>query len=91
MATEPITLKDEHESFIQEAVSSGAYGTRNDVVATALEVLKTQELLRKARREELKGEIQKGIDQLRRGETADFTAEDIKRLGRERLAKQTGL
>ena len=68
----------------------GAYGTRNDVVATALEVLKTQELLRKAHRVELKEEIQTGIDQWRRGETADFTAEDITRLGREHLAKQAG-
>jgi hypothetical protein len=33
-----------------------------------------------------KKEVQKGIDELDRGETVEFTAADIQRLGRERLA-----
>jgi antitoxin ParD1/3/4 len=89
MTTLSITFRDEDDRFIQEAVKSGNYLTQSEVVATALELLKAREELRRIRREQLKVEIQKGVEQLDRGETAEFTAEDIKRLGRERLAAQT--
>jgi antitoxin ParD1/3/4 len=86
MTTLSITLRDEDERFIQNAVQSGSYLTHSEVVAAALDLLKAREEFRRIRREQLKAEIRKGIDQLDRGETAEFTAEDIKRLGRERLA-----
>lgn len=72
MTTVPITLKDEDQRFIEEAIKSGSYVTKSEVVATALELLKTHEEIRKTRRAELKREIQKGIDQLERGETVEF-------------------
>jgi len=86
MTTLPITLRDEDERFIQNAVRSGSYLTHSEVVASALDLLKAREEFRRIRREQLRTEIQKGVEQLDRGETAEFTAEDIKRLGRERLA-----
>jgi antitoxin ParD1/3/4 len=86
MTTLSITLRDEDGSFIENAVQSGSYLTQSEVVATALELLKTHEELRVIRRAQLKKEVQKGIDELDRGETVEFTAADIQRLGRERLA-----
>jgi len=88
MRTVAITLRDEDESFVQNAVKSGSYLTQSEVVATALELLRTREELRRIRREQLKKEIQIGIDQLDRGETVEFTAADIMREGRARLAAE---
>jgi antitoxin ParD1/3/4 len=88
MTTLPITLRDEDETFIQKAVKSGSYLTQSEVIARALDLLRAREELRDIRREHLKKEIQKGIEQLDRGETVEFTAQDIIRLGRERLAAE---
>ncbi len=88
MTTVAITLRDEDDSFVQNAVKSGSYLTQSEVVATALELLRTREELRRIRREQVKKEIQVGIDQLDRGETVEFTAEDIMREGRARLAAE---
>ena len=83
-----ITLRDEDEHFIPTAVQSGSSRTQSEVVATALGMLETHEEPCRVRREQLKARIQLGIDQLDRGETVEFNAEDIKRLGRERLAAE---
>jgi antitoxin ParD1/3/4 len=88
MTTLSITLRDEDGHFIENAVQSGSYLTQSEVVATALELLKTHEELRQVRREHLKKEVLKGIDELDKGETVEFTAPDIQRLGRERLASE---
>lgn len=86
MTTRSITLRDEHESLIQQAVKSGRFLSESEVVAEALNEFQAREELRRIRREHLKKEIQKGIDELDRGETVEFNAADIMRLGRERLA-----
>ncbi|MBM3841169.1 MAG: type II toxin-antitoxin system ParD family antitoxin, partial [Verrucomicrobia bacterium] len=70
MTTLPITMKEEHQDFIVSAVSSGSYLTQSEVVAAALDLLKAREALRHNRRQELRKEIQNGIDQLERGETS---------------------
>jgi len=63
MTTLSITLRDEDGHFIENAVQSGSYLTPSEVVATALELLKTHEQLRQIRREHLKREVLKGIDE----------------------------
>ncbi|MEO6848111.1 MAG: type II toxin-antitoxin system ParD family antitoxin [Chthoniobacterales bacterium] len=72
MTTVAITLKDEDERFIDEAVKSGSYVTKSEVVAMALDLLKMREEFRKARRTELKKQIQKGISELERDEVVEF-------------------
>ena len=86
MTTLSITLRDEDQTFIEQAVNSGSYLTQSEVVATALDLLKSHEELYQIRRAHLKMEVLRGVEQLDRGETAEFTADDIKREGRERLA-----
>ena len=72
MTTVPISLNDEHEQFIRDAVDAGAFTSKSEVVATALDLLKIRDELRRARRAQLQQEIQKGIGELDRGETAEF-------------------
>ena len=72
MAIVEITLQDADKRFIEEAVKSGSYVTQSEVVASALDLLKTHEKLRQTRRAELKKEIAKGLEELQRGETASF-------------------
>lgn len=77
MTTVAITLRDEDDRFIEEAVKSGSFLTKSEVVAIALDLLKTREEFRKARRAELKREIQKGIDEVSRGEVVDFDSKSF--------------
>jgi antitoxin ParD1/3/4 len=52
--------------------------------------LDESEEVRAMRREELRREIQKGIDSLARGEGVPLDIEEIKREGRRRLAGRNG-
>jgi antitoxin ParD1/3/4 len=77
MTTVAITLNDEHEQFIREAVDTGTFATKSEVVAIALEMLKVREELRRARRAELKREIDKGIADLDSGNVVPFDLEQF--------------
>ena len=57
-----------YAELIRELVESGRYGSAAEVVLDALSLLRDRELLRKAKEEWLKAEIQKGIDSADRGE-----------------------
>jgi len=72
MTTFPITFREKDERFIQDAIRLGSYLTQSEVVSAALELLRTRDELRKAKRVKLKQKIQKGIDELDRGESAGF-------------------
>ena len=88
MTTVAITLNEDHEKFIRDAVDGGSFTTKSEVVATALDILKTREELRKARRAELKREIEKGIAELDAGKTAEF---DLESFLADMNAKRTSL
>jgi antitoxin ParD1/3/4 len=77
MTTVAITLKDEDERFIDEAVKSGSYLTKSEVVAIALELLKGKNEALTSHRAKLKIEIAKGLLQLERGETVDFNQQSF--------------
>ena len=72
MTTRSITLRDEHESLIQQALKSGRFLSESEVVAEALSEFQVHEEIRRAKFAELKAKIQVGIDQLDRGETVEF-------------------
>lgn len=77
MITVPITLREEDQRFIEEAVKSGSFLTTSEVVAIALDLLKTREEFRKARRAELQREIQKGIDEVACGKVVEFDSKSF--------------
>jgi antitoxin ParD1/3/4 len=75
-----------YADLLRELVESGRYGSAAEAVLDALSLLRDQELLRKAKREWLKAEIQKGIDSADRGEL--IPAEEVfERLRAEIAAK----
>jgi antitoxin ParD1/3/4 len=77
MITRPITLRDEHQRLIQQALESGRFLSESEVVAAALSEFQVHEEIRRAKFTELKTKIQLGIDQLDRGETAEFNLEEF--------------
>lgn len=90
-----VSLTPELENLVNEKVKSGLYNSASEVVREALRLLKEQDELRRIRLEELRREIQIGIDQIESGEFAVYEsseefATEIKKRGRERLAAQEG-
>ena len=88
MTTVAISLKDEDQHFLEEVVKSGRYLSESEVVAEALSDFRVREAIRRAKLDELRAKVQVGIEQADRGDFVEFTAEDVKREGRARLAPQ---
>jgi antitoxin ParD1/3/4 len=57
-----VSLTPELERFIRERVDSGRYHSSSEVVREALRLLEEREQLRALRLEELRREIQRGVD-----------------------------
>jgi antitoxin ParD1/3/4 len=80
-----ISLPQHLEEMVKGKVESGLYNSASEVMREALRLLEERDQLRELRLEELRREIQKGIDS---GEATPLDIEKIKARGRERLAKQ---
>jgi antitoxin ParD1/3/4 len=61
-------LSPRQETLVNEALRSGAYQNPNDVIDRALEVLHEQDEWLMASRQIINAKIQRGIDELDRGE-----------------------
>lgn len=83
-----ISLKDEDRHFLEEAVKSVRFFSESEVVAEAFAEFRVREAIRHAKLDELRARVQVGIKQADRGDFTAFTAEDVKREGRQRLAAQ---
>lgn len=86
-----ISLPPALEKFIQDKIGSGCYSTASEVVRDGLRLLQEQERFRQMRLEELRREVQIGIDEIERGEGITYDSiedfiEDVKKHGRERQA-----
>jgi antitoxin ParD1/3/4 len=88
VTTRQITFSDEHEAILRQALKSGRYLSESEVVAEALRDFQFHEAARQAKKEEIRGKVQVGIEQANRGEFVEFTAEDVKAEGRKRLGIQ---
>ena len=88
MTTVTITLRDEDREFIDSAMKSGRYVTESEAMADAIAELRARESLRQARLAELRAKVAVGIDQLDRGEGAEWNIEDIKAKGQALLASR---
>lgn len=82
-----ISLNPHFEELVKSKVESGLYNSASEVMREALRLLEERDQLRELRLEELKREIQKGIDS---GESTPLDMEAIKARGRKRLAAQQG-
>lgn len=70
-----ITLSPELELLIDRKVKTGRYNSAGEVVREGLRLLDDQDRLREIRRDELREELQKGIDDLRAGRYIEFKSE----------------
>lgn len=66
-----VSLSPELEQLIEEKVKTGMYNSASEVIRAGLRLLQEQDELRQIRLQELKREVQKGLDQIERGEVVD--------------------
>lgn len=80
-----VSLTPELERFVQSRVESGLYKSSSEVIREALRILWERERLRTSDMEQLKADLQVGLDQLDAGQSRPVDVEEIKRRGRARL------
>lgn len=83
-----VSLTPELERLVNQKVQSGMYSSASEVVREALRLLNGQEELRNRKLEDLRKEIQIGLDQLNRGEGVPLDIAKIKSRLRKRLQEQ---
>ena len=66
-----VSVGQEFEDYVRAKVTSGDYASVSEVVRDGLRLLQEKEELFEARVQSLRGGIQKGIDQVERGEVRD--------------------
>jgi Arc/MetJ-type ribon-helix-helix transcriptional regulator len=71
------SLSPENEQFLERAISVGMYHDRDEAIDRAVELLR--------RREQLIRDVNKGVEQLERGEGVPLDIERVKTAVRERL------
>lgn len=69
-----ILLSKELENFVSDQVKRGHYLSTDEVIGEALLLLKREEQLKEIQREELRKELQKGLDQLRSGQCKTYSS-----------------
>lgn len=89
-----VSLTPELEAMVAEKVKSGLYNSASEVVREGLRLVREQDQLREIRLNELRAEIQKGIDSLERGEGRHYDSaaelfKELKAEGRKRLKAQS--
>ena len=80
-----VSLPPQLEELVRQKVKSGLYTCAGEVIVEALWLLDAKDRLREIKQEELRKEIQKGLDS---GPAAPLDFEKIKARGRKRLAEQ---
>ena len=76
-----VSLTPELERYVNQKIESGLYQTASEVVRAGLRLLKEREDLHRQTVEELRRELQVGIDEADRGELSPLDAEGtLKRL-----------
>jgi antitoxin ParD1/3/4 len=80
-----VSLTKELEKLVNDKVESGLYHTASEVIREGLRLLDERDLYR-ARLEELRSDVRKGLDQLGRGEGRPLRASALK----ERLRGEVG-
>lgn len=88
MPTRNVNLTDHFDRFIDEGVKSGRFSNASEMVREGLRLLEQREAEDRARIEWLRGEAQKGIDAIERGEFVDVhSSEELRALLRSRREK----
>jgi antitoxin ParD1/3/4 len=78
-----INLTPQLEELVRAKVASGRYNSASEVVREALRLMEREDQVRAAALNQLRQDIQEGLDS---GPAGELDVEAIKRRGRERLA-----
>ncbi len=81
-----VSLTSELEKYVSEKVASGLYHSASEVIREGLRLLKDQDVLREIRLNELRQQIQVGLDS---GESQPLDIEDVIERGRKRRAQRS--
>lgn len=81
-----VSLTSELEKYVSEKVASGLYHSASEVIREGLRLLKDQDALREMRLNELRQQIQEGINS---GESQPLTIEDVIDRGRKRHTQRS--
>ena len=84
-----VSLTPELEQYVNKRVQSGLYHSASEVIREGLRLLKEKDEVHQRKLEQLRREVQIGIDQADRGQVSKFNKEthkEIKSQGRARLA-----
>lgn len=81
-----VSLTPELEKYISGKVTSGLYHSASEVIREGLRLLKDQDALREIRLNELRQQIQTGINS---GQPQPLNVEDVIERGRNRHAQRT--
>ena len=79
---------DYYEKLIKDLVHDGRYGSGSEVVRAGLRLLEDHEKLREIKYEQLRADLQQGLDDIEAGRVVNLDPEDIKKRGRKKLAAQ---
>ena len=82
-----VNLDESFEHFVTELVRTGQSASETDVIRKGLRLLKEQQGQQALRVEQLRAQVQLGLDEAKRGEVAPFDLGAIKSRGREILAE----
>ena len=90
-----VSLTPELEKLVNDKVSSGMYQTASEVIREALRALQQRDQLRERELQAIREKIDRGLEQIERGEYIEYDertvkdlAEEVKTRGRQRLAKE---
>jgi antitoxin ParD1/3/4 len=82
-----ISLTLQLEEMIRQKVDSGLYNSASEVVRDALRLMDEKDLLRATKLDQLRQDIQEGLNS---GPATAWDREEIKRKGRAKRATKTG-
>lgn len=82
-----INLTPQLEEMVRQKVKSGLYTSASEVMREALRLMEEKDQVRAAKLDQLRNDIQEGINS---GPATSWDAADIKRAGRARRAAKPG-
>ena len=82
-----VSLTPQLEELVRKKVDSGRYTSASEVVREALRLLDAYEAVRESSLAKLRADVEAGWKAVDDGRVSDFDPEDVKRRGRERLAR----
>jgi putative addiction module CopG family antidote len=81
-----VTLPPELAAFLNTILQQGRYSSTDEVIASALEILRTHETFVSQDVHELRREAAVGAEDVARGEVEQWNVEELKAEGRRMLA-----